>query len=123
QPKTVYSVNSGPYMQALHFTYGIGSFVAPLICEPFLSSESIHTGSHGIPHIDTTLSSTPSSIVPTTLLAEAFPSDLTNSSLFNLSDDASNTLPAIDPIDFLIYVPYAIAGSITVISSLVVLVM
>lgn len=94
-------------MQALHFTYGIGSFVAPLICEPFLSGESIHTGGHGIPQMD----------APSTV-----------SSLFANSTGLNGTetgeiLPAIDPIDFLIYIPYAIAGAITVFASLVVLVL
>lgn len=37
----IWQEESGPYMQALHFTYGLGSFVAPLICEPFLSGESV----------------------------------------------------------------------------------
>merc|ERR1719367_1154579 len=27
---------SGPYMHALHFTFGIGAFLAPLISRPFL---------------------------------------------------------------------------------------
>ncbi|KAK2713364.1 hypothetical protein QYM36_009282 [Artemia franciscana] len=29
--------DSGPYMQALHFSFGAGAFVAPLLAEPFLS--------------------------------------------------------------------------------------
>lgn len=28
--------SSGPFMQALHFTFGLGAFIAPLIAEPFL---------------------------------------------------------------------------------------
>ena len=28
--------DSGPYMHALHFTFGIGAFLAPLISRPFL---------------------------------------------------------------------------------------
>jgi len=107
----IWAEESGPFMQALHFTYGIGSFVAPLICEPFLSSESIHTGGHGIPPLSTT---TPGSVPVTTLLPEW------NATLANGTD---GELPSIDPIDFLIYVPYAIAGAITVISALVVLVL
>lgn len=97
-------------MQALHFTYGIGSFVAPLICEPFLSTESIHSGSHGVPSgvpSETTISTTPS----TELLLETIGSNTTSLEILN----------PIDPIDFLIYIPYAIAGAITILSSLVVL--
>ena len=29
--------NSGPYMQALHFSFGLGAFVAPFVAEPFLT--------------------------------------------------------------------------------------
>ena len=28
--------DSGPYMHALHFTFGLGAFIAPLIARPFL---------------------------------------------------------------------------------------
>ena len=28
---------SAPYMQALHFSFGLGAFIAPLIAAPFLS--------------------------------------------------------------------------------------
>lgn len=137
-------------MQALHFTYGLGSFVAPLICEPFLSSESIHTGAHGAPlpsseslvssdsspaHTHLTLTSTPSSVPPSTTmmsmlamesLVSGSASSIFNESLFNGSSAdmaLDGVLPSIDPIDFLIYIPYAIAGTITVISSAVVLVL
>lgn len=137
----IWAEDSGPFMQALHFTYGIGSFVAPLICEPFLSTESIHSGSHGIPHsieaIPTTVvSSTPSSIIPSTLLPSegissittATPlillSELVNQTMFeSINASTDTTLPPIDPIDFLIYIPYGIAGATTVISGLVVLVL
>ena len=33
----IWGMNSGPYMQALHFSFGVGAFVAPLIAEPFLA--------------------------------------------------------------------------------------
>ncbi|XP_054159965.1 sodium-dependent glucose transporter 1-like [Oppia nitens] len=33
---------SAPFMQALHFTFGLGAFIAPLIAEPFLSTK--HNG-------------------------------------------------------------------------------
>lgn len=135
-------------MQALHFTYGIGSFVAPLICEPFLSSESIHSGAHGVPMTSSSSStsgessaltvmagvtSTPSSVAPTTMATLASAERLISSlnetaagTLLNASEvDGmlvdSAVLHAIDPIDFLIYIPYAIAGTITVVSSAVVL--
>ena len=32
---------SGPYMQALHFSYAVGTFVAPLLAEPFITQNSI----------------------------------------------------------------------------------
>ena len=33
--------NSGPFMQALHFSFGLGAFVAPLLAAPFLEPSSI----------------------------------------------------------------------------------
>ncbi|KAJ9574913.1 hypothetical protein L9F63_007932 [Diploptera punctata] len=33
--------NSGPFMQALHFSFGLGAFVAPLLAAPFLETNSI----------------------------------------------------------------------------------
>lgn len=33
--------NSGPFMQALHFSFGLGAFVAPLLAAPFLEPRSI----------------------------------------------------------------------------------
>ena len=30
--------DSGPYMHALHFTFGLGAFTAPLLARPFLSN-------------------------------------------------------------------------------------
>ena len=35
--------DSGPYMQALHFSFGLGAFVSPLIAEPFLGHPVNHT--------------------------------------------------------------------------------
>ena len=32
---------SGPYMQALHFSYAVGTFVAPLLAEPFIIQDAI----------------------------------------------------------------------------------
>ena len=32
---------SGPYMQALHFSFALGTFVAPLIAEPFIEQDAI----------------------------------------------------------------------------------
>ena len=31
---------SGPYMQAMHFSFGAGAFIAPLLAEPFLKSNT-----------------------------------------------------------------------------------
>ncbi|ELU06808.1 hypothetical protein CAPTEDRAFT_82130, partial [Capitella teleta] len=33
----IWGRGSGPYMQAMHFVFGLGAFVAPLLAEPFLS--------------------------------------------------------------------------------------
>jgi fucose permease len=35
--------NSGPFMQALHFSFGLGAFVAPLLAAPFLEPATITT--------------------------------------------------------------------------------
>ena len=32
---------SGPYMQALHFSFAVGTFVAPLLAEPFITQNAI----------------------------------------------------------------------------------
>ncbi|UXI22286.1 FAM76A protein [Sarcoptes scabiei] len=93
----IWSEDSGPFMQALHFTYGIGAFVAPLICEPFLSTESVHLSHHHSP---------------------------SSSSMEAANDtDPFQTLniSVIDPIDYLIHIPYAIAGAITIFSAMIVL--
>lgn len=34
--------NSGPFMQALHFSFGLGAFVAPLLAAPFLEATTTH---------------------------------------------------------------------------------
>ena len=36
----IWSKNSPPYMQALHFSFAIGAFLAPLLARPFLVGES-----------------------------------------------------------------------------------
>ena len=33
--------DSGPYMHALHFTFGLGAFLAPLIARPFLDNTEV----------------------------------------------------------------------------------
>ncbi|KAI1288242.1 Major facilitator superfamily domain-containing protein 4B [Halotydeus destructor] len=33
--------DSNPYMQTMHFSYALGSFIGPFICEPFLTSTAI----------------------------------------------------------------------------------
>lgn len=33
----IWSHQSGPYLQAMHFTFGIGAFIAPLLTKPFLA--------------------------------------------------------------------------------------
>ncbi|KAH9417978.1 hypothetical protein DERP_008231 [Dermatophagoides pteronyssinus] len=119
----IWAEESGPFMQALHFTYGIGSFVAPLICEPFLSTESIHGGGgHGPPATSPSVSTTPGSLISST--KDSIIND-SRKLLLNLNDtkihDLFSHIDSVDPIDYLIYIPYAIAGAITVFSALVVL--
>ena len=36
--------DSGPYMHALHFTFGLGAFLAPLLARPFLLNEEMAGG-------------------------------------------------------------------------------
>lgn len=110
----IWAEDSGPFMQALHFTYGIGSFVAPLICEPFLSTESIHTGSHGAPMA----SSAGGGVESTTLSSSAL---LANASQVGLVGLATNVIADVD--EFVIYIPYAIAGGLTVLGSILVFVL
>lgn len=126
----IWAEESGPFMQALHFTYGIGSFVAPLICEPFLSSESIH-GSHGPPLASAPSSPSPSIIVPP-FLSSTTPTPLSlastitakiNDSFDTITSDKNGPINPIDPIEYLIYIPYSIAGAITVFAALIVLIM
>lgn len=101
-------------MQALHFTYGIGSFMAPLICEPFLSTQSIHGGGggHGPPMSSSKQMNDHSLMLNGTSTTTIASMLLNNTNLNEMQ---------IDPIDFLIYIPYAIAGAITIFSALIVL--
>lgn len=120
----IWAKDSGPFMQALHFTYGIGSFVAPLICEPFLSSEAVH-GSHGPPQHGPSSSSSllPSSSTQSSILTDN--ADLNNSATLMINDtklmDLLSHMDPVDQIDYLIYIPYSIAGGVTIFSALIVL--
>ena len=38
--------SSGPYMHALHFSYGLGAFLAPILARPFLLNGEM-AGGHG----------------------------------------------------------------------------
>ncbi|KAI0238738.1 Sodium-dependent glucose transporter 1 [Lamellibrachia satsuma] len=44
---------SAPYMQALHFSFGIGAFVAPLVAAPFLSPLPVVFNTTLLPNIST----------------------------------------------------------------------
>ena len=37
----IWGEGNGPWMQALHFAFGLGAFVAPLLAEPFLSTQQM----------------------------------------------------------------------------------
>ncbi|XP_077978945.1 uncharacterized protein LOC144434368 [Glandiceps talaboti] len=37
----IWGRKTGPFVQALHFSFGLGAFIAPLIAEPFLNSYSL----------------------------------------------------------------------------------
>ena len=39
--------DSGPYMHSLHFTFGLGAFLAPVVARPFLVTEESPSASHG----------------------------------------------------------------------------
>lgn len=41
---TLWGSESGPYFQALHFTFGLGGLVAPLIAAPFLTVQGTEDG-------------------------------------------------------------------------------
>ena len=36
----VFQENSGPFLQTLHFSYGVGAFLTPIFSKPFLSNEN-----------------------------------------------------------------------------------
>ena len=40
--------DSGPYMHSVHFTFGLGAFLAPLVARPFLVNEESPSASHGV---------------------------------------------------------------------------
>ncbi|XP_054163520.1 sodium-dependent glucose transporter 1-like [Oppia nitens] len=97
---------SGPYMQALHFTYGLGSFVAPLLCEPFLSSK-VMIGHH-IKIED---------YINTSATQDFDPNNTGVNITQFLTDDEIRSNPT------LIYIPYAFAGAMTIASAAAVLVL
>lgn len=51
----IWGKNSGPYMQTLHFCFGVGAFIAPLLAKPFLSADAVSSALNasgpGILHI------------------------------------------------------------------------
>ena len=69
---------SGPYMQALHFSFALGTFVAPLLAEPFIAHNAI-------PDIPTSHYCNP-------------PDDTVNAT--NCTDVTSNCTDASDDTDF-----------------------
>ncbi|CAG2115957.1 unnamed protein product [Medioppia subpectinata] len=105
----IWGTESGPYMQALHFAYALGSFVAPLICEPFLSSK-VMVGHHF------------------QKISDFQPLD-------NTSANASNgSHPVLQSSDFItdeqiranpivIFIPYAMAGAMSIAGAATVLIL
>ena len=55
--------DSGPYMHAVHFTFGLGAFLAPLIARPFLVNEASEVSHHGV-HQESQLNITESDSPP-----------------------------------------------------------
>eukprot|EP00048_Salpingoeca_helianthica_P004012 m.72840 g.72840 ORF g.72840 m.72840 type:complete len:457 (+) comp13006_c0_seq2:48-1418(+) len=53
---SMWGANCGPYMQALHFAFGLGAFVAPLVAKLFIStdSESIASAACAAPGLNVT---------------------------------------------------------------------
>ena len=48
-----------PYMQALHFSFGLGAFIAPLIASPFLSPLPVVMDTKTMPLVNYTTTATP----------------------------------------------------------------
>ena len=107
----IWGSESGPYMQALHFTYGLGSFVAPLICEPFLSSKKV-IGHH---------------IHLSDLEAMSFDNDssleVNNGSDIMLNETEFITDEEMRSHPIMIFIPYALAGAVSIAGALSVLVL
>ena len=83
-------------MQALHFTYGLGSFVAPLICEPFLSKKAVighHIKLSDLEGIDNN-------------------SSHDSNSVLNITDFTTDEQIRSNPI--MIYIPYAFVGILSI---------
>ena len=107
----IWGQDSGPYMQALHFTYGLGSFVAPLVCEPFLSKKKLIGHHMKMSDLERMTNHTFEDSLP-----------LTNSSdlLLNITDDfISDEKIRANPI--MIYIPYAFVGIISILGAVGVL--
>jgi fucose permease len=106
----IWGTESGPYMQALHFAYGLGSFVAPLICEPFLSSK-IMVGHHfnKVSELTTMGDNTSANALAA------------NDSVFNTSDYITDNQIRANPI--VIYIPYALAGALSIAGAINVLIL
>lgn len=99
---------SGPYMQALHFTYGLGSFVAPLVCEPFLSVlDSMNF------YIDA------DNITDNDIQNDSIVMHFGELSTLNQTKDLLEKELEVE--EFVVFIPYAIAGATTILSGLIVL--
>lgn len=46
--------DSGPYMYSIHFSFGTGDFLAPIITEKFLRTDSLHMNSDNLTQINKT---------------------------------------------------------------------
>ncbi|CAG2121866.1 unnamed protein product, partial [Medioppia subpectinata] len=89
--------DNGPYMQALHFTFGLGTLLAPLISFQFLG-ENRNLGLNSGSRFGTT----------------GLPSNIFNNSDINTSPGTNNSL---------IYIPYCITGALLSISSIIIIIM
>lgn len=99
---------SGPYMQALHFSYGLGSFIAPLICEPFLSKKALIGHHIRLSDLESVQYNRSESMV-------------TNNSSLNLTNYTTDEEIRSKP--QMIYIPYAFTGIFSIAGAAAVLVL
>ncbi|XP_054157271.1 major facilitator superfamily domain-containing protein 4A-like [Oppia nitens] len=122
--------DNGPYMQALHFMFGLGSLLAPLISIGFLSDT---TTLPSVNNISVDIMQRQMSMKNMTLDAPQFGVHHHNyiyynqiissfeKQLTNISYETNNTSP--EATDSRIYIPYCITGSLLATSAAIIIIM